>query len=114
MLYTMNTRGFKKFQEIALWRTTLLYYYYRILTTILCVIIWVLYMWVVRNKLEILSLWVEFWCGFKRQTKYFSLYVPGKILNGLSIGYKLLKPNNVNCFYSCRQTPVDLHLVLLT
>lgn len=52
-------------------------------------------MWVVRNKLEILSPWVGMWCGFKRQTKYFNLCVPGKILNELSIGYKLLKPNNV-------------------
>lgn len=36
------------------------------------------------------------------------------VSNGFSIGYKLLKPNNVKWFYTCRQTPVELLLILLT
>ena len=54
---------------------------------------WVLYMQVVRNKLEILSLWLEssVASSSKQNILFSSMYVPGKILNGLSIGYKLLK-----------------------
>lgn len=55
---------------------------------------WFLYMQVVRNKLEILSLWLESSVASsnKQNILFSSMYVPGKILNGFSIGYKLLKP----------------------